>query len=55
MIEVVEVLSLTIGIEANSKEESLEMVQDNYRKEHIVLGNEHHVNTEFILKYITYD
>lgn len=47
-IEVIETLSRTIEIEANSMDEAYSKVQEMYRDEEIVLDSDDYIDTEFI-------
>ena len=47
-IEVIETLSRTIEIEAESKDEAYFKVREMYREEEIVLDYDDYIDTEFI-------
>ncbi|MBK9246969.1 MAG: DpnD/PcfM family protein [Ignavibacteria bacterium] len=47
-IEVIETLSRTIEIEANSMDEAYSKVREMYRDEEIVLDSDDYIDTEFI-------
>jgi len=46
-VEIREILSLVVDIEANSEKEAVELVADKYDNQEYVLTNEHYIDTEF--------
>lgn len=46
-VEIREILSLIVDIEANSEEEAIGLVTKNYDNQEYVLTNEHYIDTEF--------
>lgn len=46
-IEVIESLSLTVGVVAKNKLEALEKLKESYKNEEVVLSSEHYISTEF--------
>lgn len=49
-IEIMEILSMTVKVEADDEQQALIQTQRMYKDERVVLNSNNHVSTEFLLK-----